>query len=106
MNLPLISRRVTDELQPVIPLTLGSSFMARRSSEKQLTKYIQLVGISRDAVAIGLTLPLSYVRQLNRDLKGDAAADQFHSVTLKLDTPESLDRIKQQIEGLGLALGR
>ncbi len=105
MNLPVLSRQITDSINPVIPLTLGSSFMARRGANQRLTKHIKLVGISKNAVAIGLAIPLPYVQRLNTALKGESAGETFHSVTLRIDDPEYLDRIKKQIHGLGLELG-
>jgi ABC-type lipoprotein release transport system permease subunit len=63
------------------------------------------VGISKHAVAIGFIIPLPYVERLNTALKGGSAGKTFHSVTLKIALPEHLDRIKAQVEDLGLALG-
>ena len=105
MNLPSLSPQITDSINPVIPLTLGSSFMARRGAKQRLTKHVKLVGISKNAIAIGLTIPLPYVQRLNTELRSASAGQTFHSATLKITNPEFLDRIKAEIELLGLALG-
>jgi putative ABC transport system permease protein len=105
MNLPALSPQITDSINPVIPLTLGSSFMSRRGAKQRLTKHVKLVGISKNAIAIGLTIPLPYVQRLNTELRGEAAGQTFHSATLKITRPEFLDRIKAEVESLGLALG-
>jgi len=77
MNLPAISKDITDAVQPTIPIRLGTSFMSRGDPSKTLRKKIRLVGVSRRAIPIGITMPLGYVQRFNRYFKGDTAGNTF-----------------------------
>ena len=104
MNLPSISKEIADAVQPTIAIRLGSSFMSRGDPQKTLRKKIRLVGVSRQAIPVGITMPLGYVQRFNHYFKGELAGRTFHSVVVKVKDQRHLDRIKTEIESMNLML--
>lgn len=104
MNLPAISKEIANSVNPKITINLGASFMSRGDPKKTLRRQIRLVGISKDAIAVGVTMPIGYVQRYNRHFKGDPAGTTFHAAVLKVDDQQHIDRIKAAIEGLNLTL--
>ena len=105
MNLPAISTEITRAIQPTLMIHLGHSFMSNGDRSRALMKKIRLVGVSRRAIPVGITMPLPYVERFNAFFKGENAGQTYHSVVLKIRDQRHLDRIKESLESLNLVLG-
>jgi hypothetical protein len=82
-------------------IRFGASSL-RPSDRRVIHHRAELVGISDAAIPLGVTMPLGFVRQLNREL-GPRGADQgFHSAVLELAADGSAARIIEAVERMGL----
>jgi hypothetical protein len=66
-------------------LRLGESLLGRAKQGAPRTVRARIVGVSRRAVDLGLTLPLPVVRRWNREYAGDRAGDRFSSVLVQVE---------------------
>ena len=104
MNLPKISETVTKHLNPTLEIRLGRSFISRGKSGSMLKRRLKLVGISRKAIAVGVTMPLPYVLQFNRHFNQGPEQQTFQSALVELIDQQQLYKVKEKIETLGLTL--
>jgi hypothetical protein len=85
-------------------LTIGAS-MLKPGQRRALTRErVRLVGISDRAIPLGLTLPLSVVRDLNVRFSSPGAADEYHSAILELSSPDSAPAVIEAAESMGLVV--
>ena len=87
--------------------TFGKSMLGRRFTTrkaKPITRRIKLVGFSDKAIALGITIPLEYVRRLNARFSGIEAAETYHSMILKVADQTQVPQIVNQIQAQGFAL--
>lgn len=70
-------------------LRLGESMLGKAKRGAPRTVKIRAVGVSRKAIDLGITLPLSVVRRWNRELAGDAAAERYSSVMVQVTSPDA-----------------
>ena len=75
---------------------------ARQGTPRRV--YAKLVGISRRAMDLGVTVPLDVARRLNREYAGDDAAEVFSSVEVYLRDPSELTRVSGEIRAQGLEI--
>jgi putative ABC transport system permease protein len=75
---------------------------ARQGTPRRV--YAKLVGISRRAMDLGITVPLDVARRLNREYAGGAAAETFSSVEVYLRDPSELTRVSGAIRAQGLEI--
>jgi hypothetical protein len=74
----------------------------RPSGGRFVRERVTLVGFSDAAIPLGITMPLGFVRRLNRELGPDGASEGFHSAVVSIDTTGSAARVVGEIEDLGL----
>jgi hypothetical protein len=67
-----------------------------------LAERLRLVGFSDAAIPLGLTMPLGFVRRINRELGPSGAADGYHSAVLPLSSKGAAHRVVAAAERLGL----
>lgn len=100
-GLPPMGETIVEQTQDhVFKLWLGQSGLGRAfESDKAGPRHvhIQVAGISPRAIDIGITLPLDTIRRYNREFSGDAAAEEYSSVLVKV-------RDKADVSGV-IALG-
>ena len=83
-RLPPIGETLVDRAQSVtFNLRLGESLLGRARSGAPRTVRARVVGISRRAIDLGLTLPLEVVRRWNREYAGERAAERFSSAIVQ-----------------------
>lgn len=75
---------------------------ARQGTPRRV--YAKLVGISRRAMDLGITVPLDVARRLNREYAGEAAAETYSSVEVYLRDPAELTRVSGEIRAQGLEI--
>jgi hypothetical protein len=68
---------------------LGESMLGKAKRGAPRTARVRLVGVSRRAVDLGLTLPLAVVRRWNREYAGDAAAERYSSALVQVTSPDA-----------------
>ncbi|HZO15405.1 MAG TPA: ABC transporter permease [Polyangiaceae bacterium] len=79
----------------IFRLWLGQSLLGKaKEGEGPRHAHARVVGISRAAIDIGITLPLETVRRWNREYSGEAAASKYSSVLIKV---KSNDRVSDVI---------
>jgi putative ABC transport system permease protein len=75
---------------------------ARQGTPRRV--YAKLVGISRHAMDLGITVPLDVARRLNREYASESAATRFSSVVVYLRDPSDLTRVSGHIREQGLEI--
>ena len=84
-----------------LDVRFGASSL-RPSSRRPVTERLRLVGYSEAAIPLGITMPLGFVRRLNRELGPAGAGDGYHSAILRLRTAEAAPNVVERVEALGL----
>lgn len=87
-----------------VNVTFGQSFLGKSQLAKPVTRRMKLVGFSDKAIALGVTLPLDYVKRLNARFAGDEAARTYQSMLLQVGDQGQVPRIAQQVKAAGFEL--
>jgi len=74
----------------------------RSNARPPIRERMRLVGVSDQAIPLGITLPLGEVRRLNATLGSAKAADEFHSAVVELRSREAAARVVETVEDMGL----
>jgi len=93
--------------QALLGLGLDVSFGAsslRPSGRRVIRDRVTLVGYSDAAIPLGITMPLGFVRRLNRKLGPDGAADGYHSAVIEIASKDAATDVVEAVEGLGLVV--
>lgn len=102
-NLPrvgeLLIRRATGL---ILEWDLGRAGLgaARQGTPRRV--HARLAGVSRHAMDLGVTAPLSVARRLNREFAGAAAASRYSSVVVHLRDPSAMTAVSAEVRALGL----
>jgi putative ABC transport system permease protein len=72
--------------------------------ERRKQVQAQLVGISRKAMPIGMTIPIQYVRRWNQEFAGDDAANRYSSIIVTLRDKDRLAPFSAWLEQHNLRL--
>jgi putative ABC transport system permease protein len=102
-NLPrvgeLLIRRATGL---ILEWDLGRAGLgaARQGTPRRV--HARLAGISRHAMDLGVTAPLSVARRLNREFAGAAASSRYSSVVVHLRDPSAMTAVSAEVRALGL----
>lgn len=75
---------------------------ARQGTPRRV--YAKLVGVSRHAMELGLTVPLDVARRLNREYAGEGAAAVYSSVVVYLRDPSELTRVSGAVRAQALEI--
>jgi ABC-type lipoprotein release transport system permease subunit len=82
-------------------MTFGSSSI-RRAPGPPVVERMRLAGFSDHAIPLGVTLPLDFVRDLNRRFGTGAAGGGFHSVIIELASPGNAASVVAAVENMDL----
>ncbi|MBX3128426.1 MAG: ABC transporter permease [Polyangiaceae bacterium] len=102
-GLPPVAETLVGRAQGVVfDMTLGNSLLgvARQGTERKVK--VVVVGISPKAIDLGVTLPVDVVRRWNREYAGDAAADKFSSVVVKVNSAADTSHVLSEAATLNL----
>lgn len=103
-GLPPVGETLVARAQGVtFTLRLGESMLGRAKHGAPRTVKIKAVGMSKRAIDLGITLPLSVVRRWNRELAGDAAAERYSSAMVQVASPDAAAGVLAKGQELGLA---
>lgn len=84
-------------------MVIGASSL-RPSSGRVIRERMRLAGVSDQAIALGVTLPLGHVRALNTALAGPQAGRQYHSAVLEVEEKERLPEVMKAVEDEGFEI--
>jgi putative ABC transport system permease protein len=79
-----------------------SALMRQRG--KSLRRKLQVAGFSNKAMSVGVTLPISYVKKLNRYFTSKEAGSHYHSIILKVKDQKRFPDIVNLVKARGLDL--
>ena len=82
-------------------IDVGDSMVPSAVRSKRTKLNAVVVGISRKALPLGITIPVSYVRELNRSFEGERAASGYHSVVVKAEHENRVGDVAGGIVDLG-----
>lgn len=93
-NLPQIGLSLLSKAQGVtFRLQLGVSMMGRAKQGVPRDARGRVVGISRSAIDLGITLPLPVVQRLNQEFAGPEAARRYSSVLVRVKDAGEVARL-------------
>jgi predicted lysophospholipase L1 biosynthesis ABC-type transport system permease subunit len=102
-GLPPVGESLVARAQGVtFTMRLGESLLGRAKGGSPRTVRVRVVGISRRAIDLGITLPLEVVRRWNREFSGPDAADRYSSVMVQVKSPDVSSAVLAEGATLGL----
>jgi putative ABC transport system permease protein len=102
-GLPPVGESLVARAQGItFTLRLGESLLGRAKSGAPRTVRVRVVGVSRRAIDLGITLPLAVVRRWDREFAGDAAADRYSSAMVQVTSPDASSAVLAAGAELGL----
>jgi ABC-type antimicrobial peptide transport system permease subunit len=85
----------------------GSFFKGDLPTSKQAIVQTEIVGFSNKALDFGATMPIDYVRKINRRFQGGGdSQDVFGTFLLETEANEDVSRLIDEVESRGLTLSR
>lgn len=88
-GLPPVGESLVARAQGItFTMRLGESLLGRAKAGSPRTVRVRVIGVSRRAIDLGITLPLDVVRRWNREYAGDAAANRYSSVMVQVSSPD------------------
>ncbi|MBK04164.1 MAG: hypothetical protein CL920_34080 [Deltaproteobacteria bacterium] len=83
----------------------GRSAFRRRDHKKGARKYpCHVIGVSRRAILIGVTVPLAFARKLNRIYNGKDDPNVFQSAIIVAKDATDMPRLLKKIEKMGFTM--
>ncbi len=102
-GLPPVGESLVERAQGItFTLRLGESILGRAKSGAPRTVKARVVGVSRRAIDLGITLPLEVVRRWDREYAGDAAADSYSSALVQVRSADVSSAVLAKGATLGL----
>jgi ABC-type antimicrobial peptide transport system permease subunit len=83
-------------------LLLGSSMVEASQKPFVLREKGMLVGFSRKAIALGITLPVQYVQRFNVAFGSPADAQRYHSVIVMVPEKDDVAAVAKGVEDMNL----
>lgn len=84
-----------------LDVRFGASSL-RPSRARVVDERLVLVGFSDTAIPLGVTMPLGFVRRLNRELGPRGSGEGFHSAVVELESQQAAASVIREAEALGL----
>lgn len=106
-NLPRVGEWLLDQVGGVeFWLELGKGYFLKSTGTKveQKRYRARVVGISRHAIDIGITVPIEYAREWNQFYLGEEASKNYSSVSIILEDPSYLKELQKKVTELGLKI--
>ena len=82
-------------------IVVGDSMVPSAVREQRKSVRAVVVGISRKALPLGITVPLSQVRLLNAQFEGESAAAGYHSIVVQAEHQNRVGDVAAGIVDLG-----
>ncbi len=92
------------KLVPVFDLVVGRSLFQTRVHPKGVRRLkAKIVGVSSRAILVGLTVPLQYVKELNK-IYSPADSGIFQSAIIETRRPEDIPAVLKKVEEMGFEM--
>lgn len=102
-NLPPMGETLVRRAEGItFSMRIGESLLGKSKRGAPRTARVRVVGISRRAVDLGVTLPLEVVRRWNRELAGEAAASRYSSVIVQVKSASVVNDVLERGKPFGL----
>jgi hypothetical protein len=102
-GLPPVGETLVARAQGVtFSLRLGESLLGRAKAGAPRTTKVRVIGVSRRAIDLGITMPVAVVRRWNREYGGDAAADLYSSAIVQVGSSDAITGVITTGATLGL----
>lgn len=93
-RLPPVGNTMVERAQGItFNLRLGESLLGKSRSGTARTAKVRLIGISRRAIDLGITLPLGTVKRWNREFSGEKSAELYSSAVIVVKSPGAMSRL-------------
>ncbi len=83
-------------------LTFGASMVDASARDRVVEAKGILVGVSDKAIALGMTLPVGYVRRLNVEFNEADDASKYHSAVIKVGSKDDVAGVALAVKALDL----
>jgi hypothetical protein len=102
-NLPPMGETLIRRAQGVsFAMRIGESLLGKARRGAPRTARVRVIGISRRAVDLGVTLPLEVVRRWNRELAGEEAATRYSSAIVQVKSAGVISEVLARAKPFGL----
>jgi hypothetical protein len=93
-GLPPVGKTMVEKAKSMVfRLWLGESLLGRSKRGGPRHAKARVVGISKRAIDLGITLPIEVVRRWNREYSGEQAASEYSSALVKARSKEQVSAI-------------
>ncbi len=83
-------------------LVIGSSMVEASNKDYLVSERAMLVGFSRKAIALGLTLPVGYVQRFNVEFGAPEDAQRYHSVIVMVPEKDDVAAVAKGVQDMSL----
>jgi len=87
-------------------LQVGASLFSGVNAAPVMSRRMELVGFSRFAHPLGITIPLTYVSRCNARIVPEDGGERYHSVILELAAASLAPEVTARLRGIGLEVGQ
>jgi putative ABC transport system permease protein len=85
-------------------MVIGASMVRASQKDRVIREKAMLVGFSKKAMTLGITMPIGYVKRYNVEFGSPEDAKRFHSVILMIPSKDALASVAKAVEDLGLVV--
>jgi ABC-type antimicrobial peptide transport system permease subunit len=101
---PKLNAQAT-RLVPIFEIIVGSSVFRSATHEKGERRYpSRIYGVSNRAILVGITIPIQYVKEINRIYNPDDKANTYQSAIIETYSPDQIPIVLKKLDSLGFAL--
>jgi len=76
----------------------GHSYLGRSAHSDPQRRRMRLVGFSERAIQMGATMPIGYVKRLNREFGSAGDAETYHSIVVEATSNDQVARVARTIK--------
>ncbi|MFO0755329.1 MAG: ABC transporter permease [Byssovorax sp.] len=103
-NLPPMGETLVKRAEGVtFTLRIGESLLGKSKRGAPRTARARVIGISRRAIDLGITLPIEVVRRWNRELSSEAAATRYSSAIVQTKGASAVSDVLARGKDFGLS---
>ncbi len=82
----------------------GRGYLGRSARGRAVAYRMEFVGFSDKAIDLGATMPIGYVKRLNKRFGNEKQDGEYHSIVVETTSNEAVPRVAQRIKDMGFAL--
>jgi hypothetical protein len=85
-------------------MAFGASTLRRTTPGRAVRERARIVGFTARAIALGVTLPLEFVRDLNAGFSSRKSADTYHSAIVEVADRKGVPAVVEEVQGMDLVV--